>query len=109
MASAVSETKAVPFNLVFGGTVFPGNVQCREHGQAGAVLTVLAQLAVLEDVVTHSAIAKAGRSHILPPSEMKSLYGSMISRAVVSLSNFRLAMLFLYAGPTRARHQGIWA
>jgi hypothetical protein len=31
------------------------------------------------------------RSHILPPSEMKSLYGSMTRSAVTSLSNFRYA------------------
>src|SRR5215469_1778875 len=35
------------------------------------------------------------RSHILPPSEMKSLYGSMIRSPVVSFSNFRSAMRFL--------------
>src|SRR5579863_3635912 len=32
------------------------------------------------------------RSHSLPPSEMKSLYGSMSRSAVTSLSNFRFAM-----------------
>src|SRR5215475_6812648 len=34
------------------------------------------------------------RSHSLPPSEMKSLYGSITRSAVISLSYFRFAMLF---------------
>src|SRR6476659_5290089 len=33
------------------------------------------------------------RSDILPPSEMKSLYGSIIRSAVIALSYFRFAML----------------
>jgi hypothetical protein len=32
--------------------------------------------------------------HNLPPSEMKSFYGSIMRSAVISLSNFRFAMLF---------------
>ena len=34
------------------------------------------------------------RFHTLPPSEMKSLYGSMRRSAVISLSYFRFAMFF---------------
>src|SRR5664279_6475040 len=39
------------------------------------------------------------RSQILPPSEMKSLYGSMTRSAVLSLSSFRFDMLFLLRSP----------
>ena len=34
------------------------------------------------------------RSHTLPPSEMKSLYGSITRSAVISLSKFRFSMFF---------------
>src|SRR5262245_4864634 len=40
------------------------------------------------------------RFHSLPPSEIKSLYGSITSSAVTSFSNFGGAIFFLYVDET---------
>src|SRR5664279_2155938 len=47
------------------------------------------------------------RSQILPPSEMKSLYGSMTRSAVISLSKLRFAMLSSCVHPTSPSLLGV--
>src|SRR5262245_17244344 len=45
------------------------------------------------------------RSHTFPPSDMKSLYGSMRRSAVISLSNFRFAIVLSPYAFTRIESQ----